>query len=266
MRFHSLSRAQAAQAIAQMARSGQKSYVVKPYSEFMPRAARDPRLRDILNGADLCLPDGVGILWAAHYLSLPGGSLRALAQLPLSLAALVFNPGAVRSPLRQHMAGVDLTWEMLARLDEARARVFLLGGTEQEVSATRHRIEARLRGLDVVGARHGYFRPTGEENDRIVEAIGAAAPQVLLVAMGFPRQEEWIAANLPLLAVNVAVAEGGSFSFISGATRRAPLWMRRSGLEWLFRLLRQPWRLRRQLAILHFVWLVVRERLRLARR
>ena len=67
--------------------------------------------------------------------------------------------------------------------------------------------------------------------------------------MGFPLQERWISANLPRLNVNVAIAEGGSFSFISGATRRAPAWMRRAGLEWLFRLLRQPSRLRRQLAL-----------------
>ncbi len=83
--------------------------------------------------------------------------------------------------------------------------------------------------------------------------------------MGFPRQEEWIAANLPRLQVNVAVAEGGSFSFISGVTRRAPVRLRRLGLEWLYRLARQPWRLRRQLAIPQFVWLVIRERLRAAR-
>ncbi len=82
------------------------------------------------------------------------------------------------------------------------------------------------------------------------------------MAMGFPRQEKWIAANLPRLRVNVAVAEGGSFSFISGMTPRAPRWLRRLGLEWLYRLARQPWRLRRQLAIPQFVWLVVRERLR----
>src|SRR3972149_1709875 len=106
VRFHSLNRAQAAQAIAQRARSGQKSYVLKPYSEFMPRAARDPRLRDILNGADLCLPDGVGILWAAHYLSLPGGRLRALLQLPLSLASPAPHPAAApRAPREDSVGG-----------------------------------------------------------------------------------------------------------------------------------------------------------------
>ncbi len=75
-------------------------------------------------------------------------------------------------------------------------------------------------------------------------------------------QRDRVAANLPRLQVNVTVAEGGSFSFISGVTPRAPRWLRRLGLEWLYRLARQPWRLRRQLAIPQFVWLVVRERLR----
>ena len=105
---------------------------------------------------------------------------------------------------------------------------------------------------------------TGSDNDAVIAEINASAPQALLVAMGFPSQERWIAANLSRLKVNVAIAEGGSFSFISGMTRRAPLWMRRAGLEWLFRLLRQPWRLRRQLALPPFVWLVLKDRLQRA--
>ncbi len=261
VRFHNLSRGEAAHAIAELARAGGSAYVVKPYSEFMPRTARDAPLREILNSADLCLADGVGILWAAHYLALPGGRLRALLQLPLSLVAVVLNPAAVRSPLRENMAGVDLTWEMLARLDEAGSRVFLLGGTGEEVRGARQRIEARFPDLRVVGAHHGYYDVSGEENETVIRAINEAQPQVLLVAMGFPRQEEWIVANLPRLQVNVAVAEGGSFSFISGAVPRAPRWLRGLGLEWLYRLARQPWRLRRQLAIPQFVWLVVRDRL-----
>jgi len=262
VRFHNLTRSQAARAIAATSRAGRSGYVVKPYSEFMPRAARDPRLRDILNAADLCLADGIGVLWAAHYLALTGGPLRALAQLPLSLAALAFNPAAVRHPLKENMAGVDLTWEMLARLDEAGSTLFLLGGTEAEASGARRRIEERFPRLRVVGTHHGYFDASGEQNERIIEAINAAAPDALLVAMGFPRQEEWIVDNLSRLGVGVAVAEGGSFSFISGAAPRAPRWLRRVGLEWLFRLLRQPWRLRRQLAIPQLIWLVVRQRLR----
>jgi N-acetylglucosaminyldiphosphoundecaprenol N-acetyl-beta-D-mannosaminyltransferase len=260
--FDNLSRREAAQAIAGLVLADGQSYVVKPYSEFMPRAARDSSLREVLNGAALCLPDGVGILWATHYLSLRGGTLRALLQLPFSLASLALNLGAIRNVLKEQMAGVDLTWEMLSRLDEAGRSVYLLGGREHELQGARRRIEERLPGLRLAGARHGHFDTEGAENEEVVAEINAVAPNVLLVAMGFPLQEQWIAANVPRLTVNVAVAEGGSFSFISGATRRAPLWMRRAGLEWLFRLLRQPSRLRRQLAIPAFIWLVLRERLR----
>jgi len=260
VRFHNLTRSEAARAIAALAMADGKSYVVKPYSEFMPRAFRDTAVRDVLNAAQLCLADGVGILWAAHYLLLRGGPFRAIVQLPLSLASLALDSGALRGVLKENMAGVDLTWEMLSRLEEAGAAVYLLGGREYELRGARARIEERLPELRIAGARHGHFAPGGAENEEVVAAINAAAPQALLVAMGFPLQEQWIAANLPRLSVNVAVAEGGSFSFISGATRRAPLWMRRSGLEWLFRLLRQPSRLRRQLAIPAFIWLVVRER------
>jgi N-acetylglucosaminyldiphosphoundecaprenol N-acetyl-beta-D-mannosaminyltransferase len=95
-----------------------------------------------------------------------------------------------------------------------------------------------------------------------VRAVNEARADVLLVAMGFPRQEEWIAANLPRLKVKVAVAEGGSLSFMSGAVRRAPRRLRSMGLEWLFRLLRQPWRLRRQMSLPLFVMMVVGQRLR----
>ena len=261
VRFHNLSRAEAVRAIAGLARAGGRAYVVKPYSEFIPRAARDALIREILNNADLCLADGIGVLWAAHYLALPGRPLRALLQLPLSLAAVALNPAAVRRPFKEKMSGVDLTWEMLARLDEAGSRLFLLGGTKNEARGAKETIEARFPRLRVVGAHHGYFDVSGEENEAVLGLINEARPQVLLVAMGFPRQEKWIAENLRRLQVNVAVAEGGSFSFISGAVARAPRRLRRLGLEWLYRLARQPWRLRRQLAIPRFVWLVVRERL-----
>jgi len=260
--FDNLSREEAAQAIARLARSDSKSYVVKPYSEFMPWAHRDATIRETLNGAALCLADGVGILWAAHYLSLRGGRLRALAQFPMSLASLAFNPGSIRQPLRENMAGVDLTWAMLEQLEATGASVFLLGGRRHEVEGARERIGERLPGLRIAGFRHGHFDVSGPENESIVAEINAVSPNALLVAMGFPLQERWIVANLARLKVNVVIAEGGSFSFISGATRRAPAWMRRYGIEWLFRLLRQPSRLRRQLALPHFVWLVLRERLR----
>jgi N-acetylglucosaminyldiphosphoundecaprenol N-acetyl-beta-D-mannosaminyltransferase len=260
--FQPLTRKLAAEEIARLAMADAKSYVVKPYSEFMPRAARDERVRNVLNAAALCLADGTGILWAAHYLSLPGDRLRALAQLPLSLLAIVLRPARIRHPLPEPMAGVDLTWEMLGALDRVGASAFLLGGAHSEVEAARGRIASKLPGLRIVGALPGHFKLRGDENERVLAEINEAKPDALLVGMGFPRQETWIAENLERLNIHMAVAEGGSFTFIAGAVPRAPLWMRRSGLEWLFRLARQPWRLRRQLALPLFVWLVLRERLR----
>jgi N-acetylglucosaminyldiphosphoundecaprenol N-acetyl-beta-D-mannosaminyltransferase len=257
--FDPLTRAQAAEAIVSLAKEGGKHYVVKPYSEFMPPVRKDAGLRDILNGASLCLADGVGILWAAHYLSLPRSGLRALLQAKLSLASLLVRPSALRKPLPQAMRGVDFTWEMLEALDRAGLSVYLLGGTESELRGTAQRIAERLPTLRIAGSHAGHFNRA--EDASVVADVNAAAPDVVLVAMGFPRQERWIAANLPRLNVRVAIAEGGSFTFMSGAISRAPRWMRRAGLEWLYRLARQPWRLRRQAALPVFVWLVLRERL-----
>jgi len=261
VRFDNLTRREAAAAISALATGDGKHYVVKPYSEFMPRSAGDAAVRKTLNDAELCLPDGVGILWAAHYLSLNGGRMRALLQLPLSLLSIMLRSSALRRPIREPMAGVDLTWKMLAELDRADASVFLLGGAEEEVRAAVRRIEERLPGLTVAGARDGYFGTEGSANDAVVAQVNAARPAALLVAMGFPRQEQWIVDNLDRLDVHVAVAEGGSFSFIGGTVSRAPDWVRRAGLEWLYRLGRQPWRFKRQLALPRFVWLVVGERL-----
>ncbi|HUF54177.1 MAG TPA: WecB/TagA/CpsF family glycosyltransferase [Dehalococcoidia bacterium] len=260
VRFHALTRAQAASEIARLAGEAGPAYVVKPYSEFIPRSQRDARVREVLNGAALCLADGAGILWAAHYLSLRGGSLRALLQFPLSLASLVLRPTALRSPLPEAMHGVDFTWVMLEALAEAGRSAYLLGGTADEVAGTEAAIRERLPALHVTGFRDGYF--ARGQTPSVVAAVAAANADVLLVAMGFPRQEKFIADNLVALGVRVAVAEGGSFSFISGATPRALPWMRRAGLEWLYRLARQPRRIRRQLALPVFVWLVLRERLR----
>jgi N-acetylglucosaminyldiphosphoundecaprenol N-acetyl-beta-D-mannosaminyltransferase len=159
------------------------------------------------------------------------------------------------------MRGVDFTWDMLEALSGGSLSVFLLGGTKEEVEGAATRIRERVPGLDLRGMHPGHFQLSGRENEAVIEVINSASPDVLLVAMGFPRQERWIADNLGRVRVKVAVAEGGSFSFISGSTPRAPGWMRRAGLEWLYRLGHQPGRIRRQLALPLFVWLVLRERM-----
>jgi N-acetylglucosaminyldiphosphoundecaprenol N-acetyl-beta-D-mannosaminyltransferase len=259
--FQAHTRKSAAAAVVDLVNADGKHYVVKPYSEFMPPAHGDAGIRAILNGADLCLADGAGVMWAAHYLDAKVGGPKSLVDLLASLAALFLNRPSLRRPLPQPMRGVDFTWEMLAALAGAGCSVYLLGGTPEEAEGAAARIRKRLPSLDIRGAHHGYFQVTGAENAAVVDAVNAVSPDVLLVAMGFPRQERWIAANLDALAVKVAVAEGGSFTFISESAPRAPDWMRRAGLEWLYRLGRQPKRIGRQLAIPRFMWLVIRERM-----
>jgi N-acetylglucosaminyldiphosphoundecaprenol N-acetyl-beta-D-mannosaminyltransferase len=233
LRFDRLTRKQAAQAVVALATSGGKHYVVKPYSEFIPRAHNDVKVRDVLLGASLCLADGQGVVWASRFLG---------------------------KPLPQAMRGVDFTWEMLSALEKAGLSVFLLGGTDKEVTLSERRIQERLPNLRIAGSHQGHLSKAGSV--AVVKEINHEGPDVLLVAMGFPRQELWIAKYLPSLNVRVAIAEGGSFSFISGEVSRAPAWMRKAGLEWAYRLLRQPWRLRRQLALPVFAWMVLRERFR----
>ncbi|MCH7810021.1 MAG: WecB/TagA/CpsF family glycosyltransferase, partial [Chloroflexi bacterium] len=155
--FQDLTRREAAAEIARLAGEDAKTYVVKPYSEFMPRAHGDERVRDILNGAAMRLADGAGILWAANYLSLPGGRLRALLQFPLSLASLVFRPSALRRPLPEAMAGVDFTWKMLRALAGSGRSVYLLGGTAEESAGAAQSIRERLPSLTIVGAHDAYF-------------------------------------------------------------------------------------------------------------
>jgi N-acetylglucosaminyldiphosphoundecaprenol N-acetyl-beta-D-mannosaminyltransferase len=121
------------------------------------------------------------------------------------------------------------------------------------------RLVAANPDLEVAGAYAGSPYPKVE--DDIVDRVRAAAPDLLLVAYGVPVEEKWIARNRERLGVPVMVGVGGSFDFVAGVTKRAPVWMRRLGLEWLHRLMHEPWRWRRQLALPRFVVLVLRQKM-----
>ena len=113
-------------------------------------------------------------------------------------------------------------------------------------------------GLQIVGAYSGS--PAADEEDAIVERINQSNADILFVAYGAPEQDKWIARNLPRLQVKMAMGIGGAFDFIAGVVPRAPIWMQRMGLEWLFRLYLQPWRIRRMLRLPRFVLAVLFER------
>jgi N-acetylglucosaminyldiphosphoundecaprenol N-acetyl-beta-D-mannosaminyltransferase len=199
--------------------------------EFIMAAQHDETFQDVINNAALCPPDGVGVLWAARRLG---------------------------HPLRERVGGTDMAERIAAHAAQLGWRIYFLGaapGVAEQAAAV---LQARYPGIAVAGTFAGSSALA--EQDTIAGRILAAQPDVLLVAFGAPSQDVWIARNQPRLRVPAAVGVGGAFDFIAGVTRRAPRWVQRIGLEWLHRLIREPWRWRRQLALPRFVWCVLRSR------
>lgn len=201
-------------------------------------AASDARYRRCLAAADLIFADGTGMRLAGRIM---------------------------RSPIVDNVNGTDLFPRLCGALTKGGARLFLLGaepGVAEDVATW---IRDRYPHLDIVGTRHGY--ESIEQADETVATIRDSRADILLVAMGVPKQELWIHEHLGECGVPVALAVGGLFDFYSGRARRAPLWMRRLGIEWLFRLCREPRRLWRRYLIGNWmfvgrVWATRRQEIR----
>ena len=231
-------------------------YVVKPYVEFFePRAGRDAR--PLFEAAWLSLADGVAVQWAAAYAE---RRRHRPADLLSSLSAIVLRPASVGSVVPERVAGATLTLALLERCRERGLRVFLIGSPKHNpITHTARHLERCLPGLRVVGTAPGRADPASEAT--LLAELRRCRPDLILVGMGFPAQERLMARLAPQLAHGVLIGEGGSFDFreLGGGIRRAPERLRGLGLEWLWRLLLEPRRLGRQLAIPRFVLAVQRE-------
>ena len=211
--------------------------VVTVNPEFVIRAQRDPAFHVVLDEADLALPDGYGLLWASRLLG---------------------------TPLCERVAGSDLL-PLLARLSAQRGyRMFLLGAAPGVAERTANILSGEYPSLQIAGTFSGS--PAPEEEGDLIARIVPTSPDFLLVAYGAPEQDLWIHRNAAKLGVSVCMGVGGSFDFVAGIRRRAPLWMQERGLEWLYRLIQEPRRWRRMLALPQFVYRVVRQRIALANR
>ena len=212
--------------------------VTTPNPEFVMLARRDAAFRSALNRAALNIPDGIGLVLAAR------------------LAG---------ERLREHVQGTDLVLMLAAESVKRGDRWFLLGGQSDTARRAARALERDFPGLQVAGAEPGSPMP---QDDVAVRAAiqSSGRVDVLLVAYGAPKQELWLDRNLAALQIPVGVGVGGVFNYFSGATPRAPRWVRRVHFEWLHRLVTQPWRWRRQLALPAFAALAVghaaRQRLR----
>ncbi|MDI7276140.1 MAG: WecB/TagA/CpsF family glycosyltransferase [Anaerolineae bacterium] len=225
--------AEAVPRILAMAASRRPHHVVTVNPEFVMIARRDPAFREVLERADLALPDGIGLLHAARVLG---------------------------RPLRGRATGVDTVLALADAAAEREVSFFLLGGQPGVAEAAAARLVTRQPRLRIAGTYAGS--PSPDEEEEIVERVRRAAPDYLFVAYGAPQQDLWIARNLQRLGVPVAMGVGGVFDYLSGRVPWAPAAWRRLGLEWLYRLMHQPWRWRRMLALPRFALAVLAARLR----
>lgn len=201
--------------------------------EFIVDAQRDPDFAAVLAHADLCVPDGAGVLWAAR---------------------------RVGQPLRERVTGSDGIYRICERAAVRGWRVFLLGaapGVAEQAAAV---LAGHYPGLTVAGCHAGS--PADADWPGIHARLVAAAPDILFVAYGHPRQDFWIARRRAEQPAAVAIGVGGAFDFVAGVASRAPRWMQQRNLEWLHRLITQPWRWRRMLKLPVFVGMVLADSLR----
>ncbi len=213
---------EAVQRIENLIRSGTSALVCTPDTTAVLRAQRDHKLRDIYQRADLVTPDGTGIVWAGRLLG---------------------------APMRERVSGIDLLERLFAKRAGAPLRVFFLGAAPGVAELAAQKLSARYPNLQVVGTHHGYF----QDDERVLELIKRAQPEIVLVGLGVPRQELWMHANCARLAGAVLIGVGGCFDVWSGRVKRAPLSWQRLGLEWLYRVLQEPRRLIRVSTIPLFV-------------
>ncbi len=204
-----------------------------PNAEILMAAQRDPELKEILNSADMLIADGAGVVLASKIL---------------------------QRPVPEKVSGIDLVKRSFAGLSRGKASYFLLGSKPGVAEAAAVNIINEYPGVKIAGYRNGYFKDT--EEDGIIEQINKSGAAILLVALGAPKQEKWIARNKDRLKVKICAGVGGTIDVLAGTVALAPEFMRRSGFEWLFRLYKEPRRAKRMLDLPRFVLKVLRIRLR----
>lgn len=233
----------------------------KPYqiatvnAEFIMAAQKDRELLEILNNTDLNTPDGAGPIWAARYLHTVKSQKSKVIKffwLKITLLAVIFNRKWLHSEIKERVTGIDLMWEIANMAQERGWSIYLLGAGEGVAKEVAEKLTTLYPRLKVVGAYAGKPDEKG-----LVEKIAKTKPDILFVAFGNPKQEKFIYKNKAKLNAKVMIGVGGSFDFIVGRAKRAPKIFQKLGLEWLYRLIREPKRWDRILtAFPRFVWAV----------
>ena len=216
--------------LAERIERGEQTHVITANPEVVMLGRGNQAFHSLLEQAYV-VPDGIGIVYAAKW---------------------------TNQPIAERVTGVELVEGLMAEADRQQWNVYLLGAAPDVVRLAAEKLGRRYPGARIVGYRDGYFRQ--DEEPQIVQEIAERNTQLLFVAMGCPRQEEWIARYREKVGATLMMGVGGSFDVISGKVKRAPLIWQKLHLEWLYRLLATPSRWKRQLAIPRFVWTVLSEK------
>ena len=219
-----------AQAVENL-QSKRRCMVVTPNAEIAQSCVTDDRLREIVRKAGLVLPDGIGVIYASRIL---------------------------KKPLKQRVPGVEFGENLVSALRDTGKTIFFLGGKPGVAEEAAHRLQVKYPGLKVAGTKDGYF----QREEEAVEAVQQAKPDVLFVCLGSPKQEYFMADHFDQLGATLMVGLGGSLDVYAGKVERAPALFRKLGLEWFFRLLRQPSRLGRMMKLPQYLWQSIRWRMK----
>lgn len=229
--FDNVTKAEAVERALALIDAREGRYVVTPNPEIVMLARENPALKEALAGADIVLPDGAGIVKGAAILG---------------------------RPMKEKVPGIDFACGVMARLAERGGSVYLFGAKPGVAEAAAETLRTKFPGLVISGTSDGYFSDDGP----IIEKIKDAAPDFLLVCLGAPKQELWMAKMSGKLPVGLMVGLGGSLDVFAGTVKRAPEAWQKLDLEWLYRLLKEPRRIGRMMKLPLFVIEAAGERLR----
>jgi N-acetylglucosaminyldiphosphoundecaprenol N-acetyl-beta-D-mannosaminyltransferase len=197
---------------------GGQHIITSPNPEMAVLALKDAEFASVFDKADLCLPDGIGLILASKFFG---------------------------TPLKERITGSDFIFDLLNLSEKEGKSVYLLGASEGVAEKASLKLKEKYPNLKIVGTESGGDA-ADLDNQNTLNKINSARPDILFVAFGQVKQEKWIAKNLPKLpSVKIAIGIGGAFDFIAGTAKRAPKIIRKIGLEWLWRLILEPWRAKR---------------------
>ncbi len=199
------------------------SMIFTPNSEILLYASNDPEYTKVLNSADMIVPDGIGVVYGARLLG---------------------------DKLEERVAGYDLVVNLFPLMAEKGQSVYLLGAKPGVAETAAEKLAEKYPGLKIAGTHDGYFKDADDE--QVIEEINKTSPDFLMVCIGFPRQENWIYKYKDKLNARLAIGAGGCIDVFAGNVQRAPEFYCKHGIEWLYRLIKQPSRFVRMLALPKF--------------